>query len=84
MIYSLSVDSNLPWVLLCDFNYILFSNEKVCGNLVLHSRLFDLRDCIEKASLHDLVNYGLFFTWFNMQKDNPIHAKLDRVMCNSS
>lgn len=81
-INSLSASCNPPWILAKNFNCILFSNEKAGDNPIPYSRLSYFRDCIENAKFHDLVNHGLFFTWSNMQHDNPICGKLDIVMCN--
>ncbi|XP_062118853.1 uncharacterized protein LOC133832541 [Humulus lupulus] len=56
-----------PWIVMGDFNDILFSNERV-GKGSTKSPTQNFRDCVEKCNLEDLKYYGIFYTWNNKQK----------------
>lgn len=66
---------NLPWILMGDFNCVLYSYEKDGENPILNFKLSNFRNYIEKTSLSKFANYELFYTWSNLQKDYPIQSK---------
>ncbi|KAL0911187.1 hypothetical protein M5K25_019309 [Dendrobium thyrsiflorum] len=60
--------TNMPWIVLEDFN--------CC-------RLGEFNYLIFDTHLKDLTFTGHFFTWFNLQTENLIHIKLDRVLLSN-
>lgn len=54
------------------------------GIVIPPSKFYDFNDCVIGTGLLDLFSSGLFFTWSNLQKYDPIRSKLDRVFYNSS
>lgn len=79
MIEYLANLSSLPWMLLGDFNEILYDFEKRGGNLKREYRMTEFCDCLEKCGLHDMGFVGQVYTWSNKQSggDN-IQERLDR------
>jgi hypothetical protein len=75
---SLRNESNLPWVILGDFNEILYSNEKEGGNPRPHNFMQAFRDVLSDCGLEDLGFSGDQFTW----KRGRIRERLDRAVAN--
>uniref|UniRef100_A0A803PE03 Reverse transcriptase domain-containing protein n=1 Tax=Cannabis sativa TaxID=3483 RepID=A0A803PE03_CANSA len=72
-----------PWIVLGDFNEILYANERV-GRKAHSNPSQRLRDCMEVCEMIDLKYSDSFFTWNNKQKpDDRILSKIDRAMVNS-
>ncbi|GJW35252.1 RNA-directed DNA polymerase, eukaryota, reverse transcriptase zinc-binding domain protein [Tanacetum coccineum] len=73
-----------PWVLLGDFNVILYYNENSNGINVQSFGVHEFRDCVDNLSLEDIKLTGLFFTWIQVRRDpsKGVLKKLDRVMGN--
>lgn len=65
------------------FNNILFCKEKIGGALGSLSKMMAFKDCVFDYGLLDLQSYGLSYTWSNLQVDNPIFYRINRVTCNS-
>uniref|UniRef100_A0A803PQ90 DUF4283 domain-containing protein n=1 Tax=Cannabis sativa TaxID=3483 RepID=A0A803PQ90_CANSA len=71
-----------PWIILGDFNEILYANERV-GRKAQSNPSQRLRDCMELCEITDLKFSGSFLTWNNKQKpDDRIFSKIDRAMVN--
>lgn len=49
IIYTLSESINQPWIVIGDFNCVLYSNEKEVWNIIPTLGLIDFRNCIEKT-----------------------------------
>jgi hypothetical protein len=62
-IRELKNSSNLPWVLLGDFNEILFSHEKEGGNPRPHNFMQAFQDVLTGCGLEDIGYSGDMFTW---------------------
>ncbi|KAF8377878.1 hypothetical protein HHK36_031266 [Tetracentron sinense] len=74
---------NLPWVVLGDFNSILFPSEKRGGQPIHLPHLHSLESCCLDSGLSDLRWRGPLFTWTNgMIGQGRIDCKLDRCMTN--
>uniref|UniRef100_A0A803QP78 CCHC-type domain-containing protein n=1 Tax=Cannabis sativa TaxID=3483 RepID=A0A803QP78_CANSA len=72
-----------PWIILGDFNEIMFANERI-GRKAQNNPSPRLRDCMEACDMSDLKYSGSFFTWNNKQKpEDRIFSKIDRAMVNS-
>ncbi|KAM1263144.1 hypothetical protein PS2_027954 [Malus domestica] len=69
--------SNIPWIILGDFNVTQFTNEVVGGVQGISSAMnkFDL--CINNANVVDLIFNGVQFTWCNKRDNGSIAKKLD-------
>ncbi|XP_062114228.1 uncharacterized protein LOC133825279 [Humulus lupulus] len=79
---EISLQIQGPWIVMGDFNDILFSNERV-GRGSTKSPTQDFRDCVAKCSLDDLKYSGIFYTWNNKQKpEDRVFSKLDRALVN--
>ncbi|XP_048501331.1 uncharacterized protein LOC125497709 [Beta vulgaris subsp. vulgaris] len=76
------VKTNLPWVVMGDFNVVLNLDERVGSPVRLHE-VADFRDCVDHCELADLKQCGRFFTWTNKQEGGRrVFSKIDRVMVN--
>lgn len=75
--------NNRPWMIMRDFNSILYSDEKVGGAAVTSSQMVDFQNCIQAYCLFDLHYSGCLFTWCNEQQgDGRIASNLDRILVN--
>jgi endonuclease/exonuclease/phosphatase family metal-dependent hydrolase len=79
-IRELHAQSNLPWVLIGDFNEILYSHEKEGGNPRPQIYMQALRDVLEDCNLSDLRFSGEPFTW----RRGRIRERLDRGLANNA
>lgn len=78
------VQTQIPWVVLGDFNATLKTEERRGVRSVAGS-YDEFLNCVEELELSDLPYNGCFFTWFNRrQGEEAIAAKLDRVLVNGS
>jgi endonuclease/exonuclease/phosphatase family metal-dependent hydrolase len=77
---ELKHDSTLPWLILGDFNEIMFSHEKEGGNQRPSAFMQAFRDALMDCDLEDLGFQGEKFTW----KRGRIRERLDHVICNGS
>jgi hypothetical protein len=77
---ELNGQHNLPWVVLGDFNEILFSHEKEGGNPRPHGYMQAFRDALSDCELEDLGYLGDPFTW----RRGRIRERLDRVVANNA
>ena len=68
----------MPWVLLGDFNEILFSHEKEDGRQRPQSFMQAFRDALMDCELEDLNYSGEPYTW----KRGKIKERLGRVVAN--
>lgn len=69
------------WIVLGDFNYYRFPEEKKGDNPISPSKLMDFNPMPFNFELRDL-SFSLSYTCHNNRIDNPIHIKLDRVLIN--
>jgi hypothetical protein len=79
-IRELKNNSQLPWVILGDFNELLYSHEKEGGNPRPQRCMQAFRDCLVDCSLEDMGFSGDSFTW----KRGKIRERLDRAVSNGS
>lgn len=78
---GLAQASNLPWLVLGDFNDIVCAKEKCCGNLDNGGQSFI--DWIDRHHLVDLGFFGANFTWCNKtNSEGIIWKRLDGGLCN--
>ena len=79
-IRELNGQFSMPWVIIGDFNEILFSHEKEGGNPRPQGYMQAFRDVLSDCELYDLGFSGDPFTW----KRGCIRARLDRVVANTA
>lgn len=73
----------LPWLLLGDFNQIVYTYEKSRGIPASDTRLKPFWDVIRACDLIDLGFLGSRFTWTNMRKGHTnVQEMLYRVLGN--
>ena len=75
---ELKDDQHLPWVVIGDFNEILFSHEKDGGNPRPQHYMQAFRDALSDCELEDIGFSGDTFTW----KRGCIKERLDRAVVN--
>jgi exonuclease III len=73
-----------PWLLMGDFNEILFQHEKVGGTPKPQAQMDRFREAIEFCELTDLGFMGDIFTWRNHshRHDHYVKERLDRAVAN--
>jgi hypothetical protein len=77
-IRELHSQHNIPWVLIGEFNEILFSHEKEGGNPRPLNFMQAFRDVLTDCNLDDLGFVGDPFTW----RRGRIRERLDRAIAN--
>ncbi|XP_074278063.1 uncharacterized protein LOC141601668 [Silene latifolia] len=71
-----------PWILLGDFNNVMYANERIGGE-VRDQEVIPFQDTANDCELQDLKSYGAFFTWNNKQSSaTRVFSRIDRVMVN--
>ena len=75
----------LPWVLLGDFNDMIFKDEKMGGLPLNKTRIAAFKNYMDKCGLMDLIFQGPHFTWTNKSPawNGPIQEQLDRRLGNA-
>ncbi|KAK9756466.1 hypothetical protein RND81_01G099800 [Saponaria officinalis] len=73
--------SNLPWMVIGDFNQILFEGEKKGGAPRAQSEMNDFRKTMDDCNPTDLGYIGNPFTWWNKRGEpDDIVERLDRAI----
>lgn len=73
-------NSSSPWMILGDFNSVLYPSDKHNGGAVTPYETSDFHDCCSDLGLHDVNYSGCQFSWTN----GTVWCKLDRVLVNPS
>jgi hypothetical protein len=77
-IRNLSAMVDLPWVMVGDFNEILYSHEKEGGSVRSQRCMQAFRDTLVDCNLEDMGCSGDIFTW----RRGKIRERLDRAVCD--
>ncbi|XP_019156322.1 PREDICTED: uncharacterized protein LOC109153039 [Ipomoea nil] len=81
LLRTLSGSSNLPWVVIGDFNDLLYQNEKRGGNPHPNSLLCGFGEAIEDCGLAQLPMVGYPYTWEKGKGTaNWMEERLDKVL----
>ena len=82
---NLAMNISLPWILLGDFNDMIYEEEKLGGLLVNRTCIAAFRNCLDKCGLIDLGFHGPRFTWTNKSPtwQSTIKERLDRGLGNA-
>ncbi|XVE48701.1 hypothetical protein DITRI_Ditri01bG0023300 [Diplodiscus trichospermus] len=74
---------SMPWMLIGDFNAVLFSHERSSGSLGQGNKDSNFSTFVNSAGLVDIGFSGLCYTWCRgLTTDTFRGARLDRVLCN--
>lgn len=69
-----------PWILLGDFNNVIFDDERMNGSLVKLYETRDFLNCVLSLGFVDVPSIGCRLTWTNIM----MWSKLDKVMVNDA
>ncbi|KAF7841821.1 reverse transcriptase [Senna tora] len=79
---SFSQETQLPWLLLGDFNQVLCQSEKLSVNCKIPG-VEDFENFLHDACLVNLHPQGNWFTWTNGRVgEGAVWERLDRALCN--
>lgn len=74
-----------PWLIVGDFNEVLFHHEKSGGKLRPKKQMQDFKDTLDFYNIHDLGYKGDRCTWSNKyETDTFTKERLDRAAVNMS
>ena len=74
---------NLPWLMLGDFNEVLYGEDKFVGNQVNLNIALEFKGCLDECNMLDLGFVGPKFTWTNHRPIfNLILERIDRCFAN--
>ena len=81
---NLAMSISLLWILLGDFNDMIYEEEKLGGLLVNRTLIAAFRNCLDKCGLIDLGFHSPRFTWTNKSPtwQSTIKERLDRGLGN--
>lgn len=84
-IKSIARETRGPWVLIGDFNEILYEPEKKGGTPVDHSKCFYFRKWVNEYGLLNMETEGPWFTWRGQVHEGfgRVYERLDCVLCNT-
>jgi hypothetical protein len=67
-----------PWMVIGDFNMILYALEK--NNDILNRAMMErFRSCVQELELNDLYMHGRRFTW-SSEREVPTLTRIDRAL----
>ncbi|KAF6159335.1 hypothetical protein GIB67_032106 [Kingdonia uniflora] len=77
--------SNLPWIMVGDFNIVLRAGEKKGGRGLRWRAVEEFQDFVQNSCLLEANSSGSEYTWCNGKMgNNRILCKLDRMLCNKT
>lgn len=78
---SISSGSQLPWVVIGDFNEIIGEQVKEGGSQRPYRQMVRFRDAIRLCGLYEVKFIGPMFTWlYQTREGTQIRERLDRVL----
>ncbi|XP_074297213.1 uncharacterized protein LOC141627914 [Silene latifolia] len=73
-----------PWIVLEDFNRVMFSNERI-GRIVRDAEMLPFQHTAQLCDLQDIKAFGAFFTWTNKHPSSTRDfSRIDRVLLNDA
>jgi hypothetical protein len=77
--------SNAPWLVIGDFNKVMWSHEHLSNYRRPARQMMDFQDVLSHCDLHDIGFTGLPWTYDNKQaEDQNVQVRLDRVVAAPS
>ncbi|XP_070022230.1 uncharacterized protein [Nicotiana sylvestris] len=74
---------NMPWLIVGDFNAVLYPQDKLFGNPVQYVEIKDFTDYIHDLLLNEVKWPGDYYTWTNEQQSSDrICSRLDKAFGN--
>jgi len=67
-----------PWCMLCDFNSILYKEDRIGGDDVLASEIRDMKEFMDSCDLQELRSIGAYYSWTN----KTVMTRIDRALIN--
>ncbi|KAJ9562241.1 hypothetical protein OSB04_007401 [Centaurea solstitialis] len=78
-----AIIGNQPWVVLGDFNAMLFPHDALGGMSKRNVDMVDFFECIEDVEVFDVRYSGIQHTWCQKPKEDlGLRRKLDRILAN--
>ncbi|KAJ9536687.1 hypothetical protein OSB04_un000160 [Centaurea solstitialis] len=78
-----AIMGNQPWVLMGDFNAMLFPHDALGGMSRRNSDMVDFFECVEDIEVFDISYTGIQHTWCQKPKEEAgLRRKLDRILAN--
>ncbi|KAJ9561536.1 hypothetical protein OSB04_006696 [Centaurea solstitialis] len=75
---------NRPWVVMGDFNAMLFPHDGLGGSSRRNSDMVEFGECLMDIELFDIQYTGIQYTWCQKPSDESgIRRKLDRILANT-
>jgi exonuclease III len=79
-----AINGPKPWVLMGDFNVMLFPHDALGGVSKRNSEMTEFFDCISDIDVFDIRYSGIQHTWCQKPREEAgIRRKLDRVLANT-
>ena len=74
---------NLPWLMIGDFNEVLYGEDKLRGNHINLKQALEFKACLDSCSFVDLGFVRPKYTWTNKRQiSDLILERLDRCFTN--
>lgn len=81
LLSSLSNGSNLPWLVIDDFNEIMCASEKKGEARRSNAQMLRFKNTVDSCGLREINFIGLKYTWIYQRKDGfQIREMLDRAL----
>ncbi|KAJ9563335.1 hypothetical protein OSB04_008495 [Centaurea solstitialis] len=78
-----AIMGNQPWVIMGDFNAMLFPHDALGGVSRRNVDMLEFFDCVEDIEVFDVRYTGIQHTWCQKPKeDSGLRRKLDRILAN--
>ncbi|GMI92190.1 hypothetical protein HRI_002888300 [Hibiscus trionum] len=76
---------NIPWLVIGDFNELIFSFEKMGGRVRSQRQMSDFQEALNDCALSDVGYQGRWFTWEKGKfEETNIRERLDRGVANNA
>jgi hypothetical protein len=72
-----------PWLMIGDFNEVMWSFEHFSNRQRSAKQILDFREVLSHCDLHDVGFFGLSWTYDNKQQgESNVRVRLDRVLAS--
>ncbi|XP_075092565.1 uncharacterized protein LOC142172779 [Nicotiana tabacum] len=78
-----AVGINKPWLVVEDFNAIMFQDDRLFGNPITYTEIKDYSECAHEWLLTKIQWGGDYYTWYNkLPGSDRIYSRLDSAFGN--